>query len=520
MSESRLTAIELKRAKLEELRKLRLNRKLQEETSKNEKRVDRGVIDAIVEGVYAKTEPKHNYVSTAMATDDEVEVKVPDRERVRYDKATQTQDIEDGEYLYESAPIDREQLRKELEEEIRAQLINEQEKELKKRESSSTQIEVNFDEEKLLKFVGRSLKIVDKSLLADSHVLREYQNISIIDYDADSTSTDEVLSFKSSFTHDMAIDKSVTSMDWCPFNTNLLAVSYASLPPRQNMRDHLKGLILIWNIKTGVPEFVFTSTTEILVVKFALHKKTILYAGGYNGKIMQYDITTDSRLPVAQSPLSSRLDTHTHPVFAILQVDSNTQGAGNLVSCSTDGKICEWSPFVLDKPVSAPLQLKTSLSRYDEDIINSILKLSNGSLLLGGSTLTQLDNFQTRNIFKSFDPKFKKLTTGLSMTMDPITSENRILCSSIDSINLYQESGELLRSFTSSSVIMDVKWINSNIFVAASGISLELFDVTKMSKYSFHEVPTEDYINKISVNDDSLAVGTEKGLLLLYRIVV
>lgn len=511
MSASRLSAIEEKRAKLEELRRQRKTR-IVSASFENSSSLN---LSPKQTSVSSLDEHKPHYVSVSISTDDST----PKRELVTYDKGTQTLDEE-----WDFIRILKPETKKVEEEEdiVDPTSLIKSEEELPKLESEEDEAplisEKVFNEDKLAEFVGRSLKIVDRSLLSDFNILQDYQNMTMADYEDTSLADDPILLNCTLFL-DIIDGKSVTSLDWSPFSPNLLAASYSSLPPQQYHKGQDKGLIIIWNIKTQRPEFIFTSTTEILTVKFALHKKTVLFAGGYNGKILQYDITSDSKFPIAQSPLSSRLDTHSHPVYSLLQINKTTTGAGNLVSCSTDGKICQWSPFLLDKPLSTPLQLKTSFSRYDEDLINSMLRLSNGSLLLGGHSLTVLENFQMRNNFKPFDANFKNIVTGMAQFPDHKNYHDLILCSSVDSIVMYNEMGEKLREFSTSSIVMDISWLNAETFIVATGISLELFDISKISSYSFFESPTNEYINKVSANDEWISVGTENGNILLYKYV-
>lgn len=71
---------------------------------------------------------------------------------------------------------------------------------------------------------------------------------------------------------------------------------------------------------------------------FSEHSPTIIIGGTYSGQIVIWDIRAKSS-PVQHTPLSSV--GHTHPVYAMKIV--GTKNAHNLISASTDGKLCVWS---------------------------------------------------------------------------------------------------------------------------------------------------------------------------------
>ena len=52
------------------------------------------------------------------------------------------------------------------------------------------------------------------------------------------------------------------------------------------------------------------------------------------------------KTPVQRSPLSATA--HTHPVYYMKVV--GTQNAHNLISISTDGRLCSWSLDMLSQP--------------------------------------------------------------------------------------------------------------------------------------------------------------------------
>lgn len=79
---------------------------------------------------------------------------------------------------------------------------------------------------------------------------------------------------------------------------------------------------------------------------FAKFHPNLVVGGTYSGQIVLWDNRSNKRTPVQRTPLSAAA--HTHPVYCVNVV--GTQNAHNLISISTDGKICSWSLDMLSHP--------------------------------------------------------------------------------------------------------------------------------------------------------------------------
>ncbi|ODV95606.1 hypothetical protein PACTADRAFT_3297 [Pachysolen tannophilus NRRL Y-2460] len=576
----RLTAIEAKKAKLEELRRQRESKRLLVASGNDNLSVRKGIdesVDKLVEqltqtvssevgssdndmaagtiGITGATgatgtlaasssssssfeksnqENKANYVSVSVQVDD-LKPTSKKNETITYNKGTQTVDLNpEVDDLADStwdnrAKKTQEELENELREKLSLQIREELSRERGKKdnhESAKNTIRSSLytrqiDEDKLIQFIGNSMRVIDRSLSQDDRTPMDLQDGTQSGLEDDFLEN-QSLKLKAKLHHELITNKSVTSIDWSPSGL-LIAVSYSKLPPSQAISSHEpnRGIIIIWNAKLCTPEYIFTASTEILTVKFLVNTPTRIVAGGYSGRIFQYDINSISRLPILQSSLFSR--GHSYPVFTILQVNTslnskNIFGGGNnnggtLVTISTDGKICQWSPFVLDKPINSSFKVT--------DTVITAIRINNG-ILLGGDSLSLIDNFQ-RKTAKPFGD-LRKFITGLSHRYSSdINSENydksRILCTTFDSIYIYSENGVKTNEFRSSSVIMDGDWLSDDKVLAISGTNLEIFDTTQKMAYASFSLDIEGkYLNKVKVNKDLVSVGTEDGYLYLYEV--
>uniref|UniRef100_A0A665VFL0 Dynein, cytoplasmic 1, intermediate chain 2b n=1 Tax=Echeneis naucrates TaxID=173247 RepID=A0A665VFL0_ECHNA len=98
--------------------------------------------------------------------------------------------------------------------------------------------------------------------------------------------------------------------------------------------------------KKGTPEYIFHCQSEVMSAGFAKFHPNLVVGGTYSGQIVLWDNRSNKRTPVQRTPLSAAA--HTHPVYCVNVV--GTQNANNLISISTDGKMCSWSLDMLSQP--------------------------------------------------------------------------------------------------------------------------------------------------------------------------
>ncbi|XP_052804393.1 cytoplasmic dynein 1 intermediate chain 1-like isoform X3 [Mya arenaria] len=137
----------------------------------------------------------------------------------------------------------------------------------------------------------------------------------------------------------------VTSMDWSTQFPELLVASYSANEDAPHDPD---GVALIWNsrFKKSTPEYVFHCQSAVMSTCFAKFHPNLVVGGTYSGQIVLWDNRVLKRTPIQRTPLSA--SAHTHPVYCVNVV--GTQNAHNLISVSTDGKMCSWSLDMLSQP--------------------------------------------------------------------------------------------------------------------------------------------------------------------------
>lgn len=86
--------------------------------------------------------------------------------------------------------------------------------------------------------------------------------------------------------------------------------------------------------------------SPLMSVAFSKFHPSYVIGGTYSGQIVLWDTRSGKRTPIQRSPLSS--SAHTHPVYCLDVVGS--QNAHNLISVSTNGKLCSWNLDMLSQP--------------------------------------------------------------------------------------------------------------------------------------------------------------------------
>lgn len=116
------------------------------------------------------------------------------------------------------------------------------------------------------------------------------------------------------------------------------------------------GLVQIWNSHMpSRPEYVFHNpSSDILTAKFSPFHPNLIVGGCYSGQVLLWDMRSNSPNPVQKTPLTG--SGHTHPVYSLEVI--GTQNANNIISCSTDGVVCTWSVDMLSQP-QEKLELKS-----------------------------------------------------------------------------------------------------------------------------------------------------------------
>jgi WD40 repeat protein len=169
----------------------------------------------------------------------------------------------------------------------------------------------------------------------------------------------------------------VNSMDWNPYNKDLLAASYGD----HDIDSKKEGLLLFWTLKNPLhPERVIKTNRGITSCHFSTKNPFLIAAADYSGEIMIYDLRTSSDRPVADS--TEQKEKHTDIVWDVKWVEKQNDKNEMLVSISSDGKVKEWSLkkglevgdlLKMKKTISLPDKTLSPFSKYGKSNKDSLV---------------------------------------------------------------------------------------------------------------------------------------------------
>lgn len=203
-------------------------------------------------------------------------------------------------------------------------------------------------------FLGKASRVVERALT-------ETQVDIMTDYQADGAENDlldplngEALVSSRVF-QDQAWTRGriIQAMEWSTVHPELLYAAYGS-KQAGNLHEH-EGVVCIWNTKykKETPEFVFHCSSPITSLSLSPYSPNLVIGGTYSGQIVIWDNRSRKRIPVQRSKQIAK--SHTRPIFCLDLVGS--KNSHNLISVSSDGRVCSWSLDMLSQPQEPPFDL-------------------------------------------------------------------------------------------------------------------------------------------------------------------
>uniref|UniRef100_A0A8C6UID3 Dynein, cytoplasmic 1, intermediate chain 2a n=1 Tax=Neogobius melanostomus TaxID=47308 RepID=A0A8C6UID3_9GOBI len=318
----------------------------------------------------------------------------------------------------------------------------------------------------------------------------------------------------------------VTCLDWSLQYPELLVASYNNNEEAPHEPD---GVALVWNLKykKATPEYVFHCQSAVMSAAFAKFHPNVVVGGTYSGQIVLWDNRSNKRTPVQRTPLSAAA--HTHPVYCVNVV--GTQNAHNLISISTDGKMCSWSLDMLSQPQdSIELVFKqskavavTSMSFPLGDVNNFVVGSEDGSVYMS------CRHGSKAGISEMFEGHHGPITgINCHTAGGPLDFSHLFVTSSFDwTVKLWStKNNKPLYSFEDNSdYVYDVMWspIHPALFACVDGVGhLDLWNLNNDT-----EVPTASVtvdgnpaLNRVrwSHSGKEIAVGDSDGRVRVYDV--
>ncbi|XP_065052749.1 cytoplasmic dynein 1 intermediate chain 2-like [Rhopilema esculentum] len=459
-------------------------------------------------------------------------INVPPKEMVSYTKETQTIEVQPVEPEDDRESLELQKREAEKQEAIKQEKEEEKKRLEEKKEEVSKVLELSEEQRSHIlssqdfsQFFDKATRLVEKAICENMDICFDYGG-SAEDAEGDAEAAARLSLNRKFYDERWSKHRCVTCMDWSSQYPELLVSSYNE---NESAPQDPDGVALVWNMKYNKtsPEYVFHNQSAVMSVCFANFHPNLIIGGTYSGQIVLWDNRSRKKTPVQKTPLSSTA--HTHPVYSIDVV--GTQNAHNLITASTDGRMCSWSLDMLAQPQETmDLQHKqskavsvTSMSFLSGDVNNFVVGSEDGSVYTGhrhGSKAGIIDQFDGHN-----GP-----VTGISYNCVPgqVDFSHLILTSSFDwTIKLWSnKSTKLLYSFEDNGdYIYDVQWspIHPAVFAAVDGMGrLDLWNLNKDTEVPTCSVTIEPLsaINRVrwAASGHQIAVGDDDGHTYIYDV--
>ncbi|XP_030268092.1 dynein cytoplasmic 1 intermediate chain 1a isoform X8 [Sparus aurata] len=373
-------------------------------------------------------------------------------------------------------------------------------------------------------FFDCSIRVMERALAEDGDIFFDYSGRDVEDKEGDSGSGSSLSLSRLFYDEHWSKHRVITCLDWSPQYPELLVASYNNNEDAPHEPD---GVALVWNIKfkKATPEYVFHCQSPVVSVGFARFHPNLLVGGTYSGQIVLWDNRSHRRTPVQRTPLSAAA--HTHPVYCVNVV--GTQNANNLITVSTDGRMCSWSLDMLSQPQetmelvynkSKPVAV-TGMAFPTGDVNNYVVGSEEGTVY------TASRHGSKAGICEMFEGH-QGPVTGISChsAVGTVDFSHLFITSSFDwTVKLWStKHNKPLYSFEDNAdYVYDVMWspVHPALFAAVDGMGrLDLWNLNNDTEVPTASVTIEgaSALNRVrwSSGGKEVAVGDSEGRVWIY----
>ncbi|XP_041117801.1 cytoplasmic dynein 1 intermediate chain 2 isoform X5 [Polyodon spathula] len=450
-------------------------------------------------------------------------VDFPPREVVSYTKETQT-------------PVVTQQKEEDEEEEtvpLKPVIEPEEEKAVQKEEEEAPPHELTEEEklqvlhsEEFLSFFDHSTRIVERALSEHVDVFFDYSGRDLEEKEGEIQAGAKLSLNRQFIDERWSKHRVVTCLDWSLQYPELLVASYNNNEDAPHEPD---GVALVWNMKykKTTPEYVFHCQSAVMSAAFAKFHPNLVVGGTYSGQIVLWDNRSNKRTPVQRTPLSAAA--HTHPVYCVNVV--GTPNAHNLISISTDGKMCSWSLDMLSQPQDS-MELVHKQSKAVAVTCMSFPLGDVNNFVVGseeGSVYTACRHGSKAGISEMFEGHQGPITgIHCHTAAGPVDFSHLFVTSSFDwTVKLWTtKNNKPLYSFEDNSdYVYDIMWSPAHpaLFACVDGVGrLDLWNLNNDTEVPTASITVEGNpaLNRVrwAHSGREIAVGDSDGQILIYDV--
>lgn len=380
--------------------------------------------------------------------------------------------------------------------------------------------------EEFLIFFDRSIRVMERALAEDSNIFFDYSGRDLEDKEGDLQGGSSLSLNRLFYDEHWSKHRVITCLDWSPQYPELLVASYNNNEDAPHEPD---GVALVWNMKfkKTTPEYIYHCQSPVVSVCFARFHPNLLVGGTYSGQIVLWDNRSHRRTPVQRTPLSAAA--HTHPVYCVNVV--GTQNANNLITVSTDGRMCSWSLDMMSQPQesmelvynkSKPVAV-TGMAFPTGDVNNYIVGSEEGTVY------TASRHGSKAGICEMFEGH-QGPVTGISChsAVGPVDFSHLFVTSSFDwTVKLWstKQNKPLYFFEDNADYVYDVMWspVHPSLFAAVDGMGrLDLWNLNNDTEVPTASVTIEGApaLNRVrwASGGKEVAVGDSEGRVWIYDV--
>ncbi|XP_035714682.1 cytoplasmic dynein 1 intermediate chain isoform X4 [Folsomia candida] len=378
------------------------------------------------------------------------------------------------------------------------------------------------------RFFDKSVRIMERALCEPhADIFIDYSRSADSDDASDEKSATRLSLNRVFYDEKWSKNRCVTCLDWSAQYPELLAASYSNNEDSPHEPD---GVCLVWNTKFNktTPEFIFHCQSSVTAVSFAKFHPNLVLGGTYSGSIVLWDNRLEKRTPVQRSPLTT--SAHTHPVYCLKVV--GTQNSHNVISISTDGKLCSWSLDML----AQPQEILDLQHKQNKAVAATCLAFPQGSVnnfVIGseeGAVYTACRHGTKTGILDSFEGHHHAPITGIHPhnASGAVDFSHLYLTSSFDwSVKLWslKETKPIYSFEVGGDYIYDVAWspIHPSVFADVDGAGkLNLWNLNNDTELPSATVTVDGpaALNRVSWTQSGLHVvaADDMGKISVYDV--
>nr|CDS25787.1 Dynein intermediate chain [Hymenolepis microstoma] len=227
------------------------------------------------------------------------------------------------------------------------------------RELTEEEKQATMECERFQKFFFRTARIVQRALDEPDDIFFDYSGA---ERENDAEGKRQQVKYVGDFFDKFYVPNggqcSIVALDWSTIHPELLLAAYQSREGSIGLAASGNGNVSIessccclWNLKHRqiAPEYTFIYQVDITAaILTEFHPSTVI-GGTKGGQILLWDIRSNRRTPVQKTHLAGSGAAHVEAICGLGVTGSRS--ANQLVSVSSEGRMCSWSLDMLGAPV-------------------------------------------------------------------------------------------------------------------------------------------------------------------------